>query len=125
MKKAISFLTMLIVTIIYCNQVTYAQQSGKLNPEQRAKIKAQVKEDIAKLKLSENQKQPYKAVTIKYFQQLSSLKNSGSSRWSKYRKFKSIIKAKNAEVKTILSKSQYSTYLATQERRIEAMKRNR
>jgi len=125
MKKTISLFTMLIISLFYCYQTSYAQQGGNLNAEQKAKIKAQIVEDVEKLNLSDSQKQPYKDIAIKYAKQLRNLKNSNSGRFAKYRKFKSIIKAKNKEMKMVLSKPQYQIYLDTQEKRIEAMKSRR
>jgi len=125
MKKTISLFAMLIISFFCCTQLTYAQQGGHLNTEQKAKIKAQITEDVKKLSLNDGQKKPYKDITIKYAKQLRELKNSGSGRFAKYRKFKSIISAKNKEMKKVLSDYQYDTYLETQEKRLEQLKKKR
>ncbi|OJJ16957.1 hypothetical protein BKI52_30025 [marine bacterium AO1-C] len=122
MKKTISLFAMLLISIFYCYQTSYAQQANGISAEQKAKVKAQIAEDIAKLSLNDGQKKSYKDITIKYVKQFQGLKNSSSGRFAKYRKFKSIISAKNKEMKKVLSKPQYQIYLDTQEKRIEEMK---
>ncbi|HAS44265.1 MAG TPA: hypothetical protein DCS93_27550 [Microscillaceae bacterium] len=125
MKKTISFLSVLIVALVFGSQITYAQSGGKFTPEQKEKFRAQIEADLKKLNLTEEQKEPYQEISLKYLDKLKGVKSAGGSRWSKYKKLKAIQKAKNAEMKRLLSSSQYSTYLEIQARRRKELKKMR
>lgn len=72
-------------------------------------------EYINRLNLTENQKPQYIEISKRYGSQLSTLKDSSKSRFSKYRAYKEIQKNKNREMKALLSSKQYKVYLDIQE----------
>ena len=117
-KKAIRILG-LCAFIISCTLVHANAQS------ERALLIEQIENDHARLELSEDQKEPYTDITLKYTDQLKAIKKSSGNRMSKINKVKSLRKSKNEEMKGLLSKKQYESYLALQKERWEKMKNHR
>ena len=104
---------------------SYSQsKADNLTEEQEEEIKRNIEEYTAALALSEDQRPKFEEITKKYANQMKALKDSGGSRMSKFKKMKSIRKNKDAEMKSLLSKGQYSIYLEKQEEmRKKMMKR--
>jgi len=73
-------------------------------------MKAMVKD----MQLDESQKPVFLSISKKYGHHLMELKDSKKSKWSKYRKMKSLIKSRNKEMKKLLSNEQYKIYLDKQ-----------
>jgi len=97
-------------------------QERLLTDEQKAKLKEHLKESYEKLDLSEKQKQTFKETTLKYLLQIKTLKDSNQPKTAKVKELKSIIDAKNKEMKTLLSANQYKVYEATQNERLNKLK---
>lgn len=78
--------------------------------EEKAKLKLQLTEYFEELDLSEEQKPKFKEIVKKYALQMKTLKISDNRKFAKRRKFKSIKKSKNKEMKVLLNTEQYQVY---------------
>ncbi|WP_103070849.1 hypothetical protein [Aquimarina sediminis] len=114
MKTSRNIITILLLTLF--NVASYAQER-QLTEEQKEKLKVHLQKSFEKLDLSEEQKPEFKAITKKYALQVKTLRNSNESKSAKYNELKSIISAKNKEMKALLSADQYIVYEATQKER--------
>lgn len=92
--------------------------------KERLKKLEHLKASFEKLDLSEEQQPKFKEITKKYALQMITLKSSDQSKTTKQKKFKSIIDAKNKEMKDLLSPEQYKIYEKNQKERLERIKEN-
>jgi len=97
-------------------------QERKLTEIQKATFKEHLKASFEKLDLTEEQKPKFTEFTLKYLLQIKTLKAGDQPKTAKVEKFKSIIDAKNKEMKTLLSANQYKVYEATQNERLNKLK---
>lgn len=113
MKKII-----LLTTVLLCAACTslLAQQQDALEKYQANR---------AKLNLSEEQELKVKAIDSVYLMSLEGLRKEGGSKLSKLRKFKDMTAVKDKQMKAVLDKEQYKTYMAQQKEMKAAVKNNR
>jgi len=102
-----------------------AQSKPKLSPEQKEAVIAQLKADKEKLALTKEQQEPFMEITKKYMGMMKDLKETEGGRREKFKALKDLNDKKNAEMKTLLTASQYATYLDIQKERREKMKERR
>ena len=102
-----------------------AQSKPKLSEEQKEAVVAQLKADKDRLALTKGQGEPFTEITKKYLSMMKDLKDSDQSRMEKLKALKEIQSQKNAEMKTLLSETQYATYLEIQKERRSKMKERR
>ena len=91
----------------------------------KGKMLAEFAQQIERLNLTEEQKDEYIAISRKYGEEMRNLKDSGKSKFAKYRAFKAIQKNKNKEMKNLLSNDQYDEYLKIQEEMKKKLKERR
>jgi len=114
--NSLKILPLFFALFLIGTNATFAQsKAAHLTEEQKEKIKENVQAYATALQLSEEQKPEFEEITKKYAKQMIALRDSNSSRMSKYKKMKSIRKNKDAEMKSLLSKDQYKAYLENQE----------
>jgi Spy/CpxP family protein refolding chaperone len=83
----------------------------EINEETKARIELY----FQKLDLTEEQKPVFEKITLKYLDQMMSLKDDNSkSRYEKYKAIKAIQSNKNKEMKGLLNKEQYTVYKEVQ-----------
>lgn len=121
-KRLWLFIALLLVGITDINAQTKREN---LSDEQKEKMEKQIEEYATSLNLTEVQKSEFETITKKYAKQMSATMDSGGSRFKKYRKFKSIRKNKDKEMKQLLNPEQFKTYLEKQEERKQQMKERR
>jgi hypothetical protein len=78
------------------------------SPEQRAQWQSNSMKN--KLGLNDTQYQQVSAINLEYAKKGEEIKNSGDGKFSKYRKFKSMMSDKDAKLKKVLSPDQFTTY---------------
>jgi hypothetical protein len=78
------------------------------SPEQRAQWQSNAMK--TKLGLNDTQYQQVSAINLEYAKKGEEIKNSGGGKFSKYRKFKSMMSDKDAKFKKVLTPDQYTTY---------------
>ena len=123
MNKSLKYLFTFVFVLLISS--TSIAQKKEISEEQKVKMKAQLTEYFEKLNLSETQKPKFKEITKKYAIQMKDLKDSDKGRLSKYKEYKSIKKAKNKEMKTLLSQDQYDIYEEIQKEMQQKMKEKR
>lgn len=108
--------------LLSMNSILAQSKATQLTDEQKAEMAENMEAFQELLKLSEVQKPQFEAITKKYAGQMMALKDGGGSKYSKYKKVKSISKNRNAEMKKLLSKEQYQLYLEKQKELQKKMK---
>jgi len=121
--KSLKLLIIGLFILVSSNVVT-AQGQGP-SEEQKAQMAEEMEAFVATLNLTEDQKTEFKSINDKYRVQMEEVRDSGSGKFSKMRKLKSINKDKNKEVKAILNDDQYDLYLVQQEKMKKKMKERR
>lgn len=89
---------------------TSLQAEVKLTEEQKEEALARFETLQEKLSLTDEQSPKVKEINMTYFEELSELRESESSRFLKYRKFKGIDSKRDKAMKAVLSKKQYKVY---------------
>lgn len=124
--KSLKILSFFFALFLVGANTSFAQsQATKLTDEQKEQMAQNMEEFQKVLNLSEKQKPEFEAITKKYAGQMMALRDGGGSKYSKYKKVKSISRNRNAEMKKLLSKEQYEAYLEKQEEMQEKMKEKR
>lgn len=124
--KSLKILSFFFALFLVGANTSFAQsQATKLTDEQKEELAQNMEEFLEVLNLSEDQKPEFETITKKYAEQMQAVKDGGGSKFSMYRKVKSIWKDKNSEMKKLLSKDQYEAYLEKQEEMQEKMKEKR
>jgi hypothetical protein len=78
------------------------------SPEQRAQWQSNAMK--TKLGLNDAQYQQVSAINLEYAKKGEAIRNSGDGKFSKYRKFKSMMSDKDAKLKKVLTPDQFTTY---------------
>ncbi len=121
--KYLKLIPMFFALFLFSATSLVAQDAGsKLTDDQKKQMLKDAKAFQDKLQLSDTQKPTFKEITKRYAGQLKEVKNSSGGKLSKYKKLKSIISAKNAEMQKLLTKDQYTMYLEHQEENKEKIK---
>ena len=121
--KSLKKISLYFALFLFSYNACFSQTNiSNLNDEQKAEIKKDMKEFAASLQLTEEQKPDFVAISKKYGNKMMALKESNSSKWSKYRKVRSINKSRKKEMKKLLSSDQYKTYVKKHEELQKKMK---
>lgn len=110
MKNVKIIFSMAAVFILSTNTII-AQQKKTMSKEQKEVVQEQSKKNEELLALTEEQKIKYKEITKKYNGKLKALKDSDANKMEKRKTIKKLEDDKNSELKSILSASQFNTYL--------------
>ena len=114
--KELKMLKLLFVALLLGVNTSFAQsQSIALTEEQKVEMAQNMEEYYQILKLSEEQKSEFEAITKKYAAQMITVRDGNDGKYKKYKKVKSIQKNKNSEMEKLLSKDQYKRFLEKQE----------
>jgi hypothetical protein len=100
----------IVIGIVILMSSSLIARETVLTNEEKAKLKLQLTEYFEELDLSEEQKPKFKEIVKKYALQMKTLKISDNRKFAKRRKFKSIKKSKNKEMKVLLNTEQYQVY---------------
>ena len=102
---------MLTIAILFFTQISIAQQATDLKnktPEQRAAFQTSMMK--SKLNLDSDQAAKVRVINLKYAQKFEPIIKSDDSRFSRFRQAKALQKAKDTELKTVFTASQYKQY---------------
>lgn len=80
---------------------------------------------MERLNLTEEQKPQVEEINMRFFEGVSNVKKSGSTKLDKFRTFKSLSSARDSEMKKVLTKQQYAIYKENQEEQREKFKERR
>jgi len=110
MKKVFSLLFSMLGFIIISKAQSTDNSIDLKNstPEQRAQWQSNAMK--TKLGLNDAQFQQVSAINLEYAKKGDAIKNSGDGKFSKYRKFKSMISDKDEKLKKVLTPDQFTTY---------------
>ena len=100
--------------LLLCLSAPLFAVSQDLSPENRAQFVKEQDAYLESLHLSIDQRKAYQLITIKYEKLYQALARSEASGSTKKSKAKKIQKAKNADMKALLSSIQYKRYLKRQ-----------
>ncbi|SEN05102.1 hypothetical protein SAMN05192574_102301 [Mucilaginibacter gossypiicola] len=109
--KKIKYSMILMIAILFFTQIAIAQQAADLKnktPEQRAAFQTSMMK--SKLNLDSDQVLKVQVINLKYAQKFEPIIKSDDSRFSRFRQVKALQKAKDAELKTVFTGSQYKQY---------------
>jgi Spy/CpxP family protein refolding chaperone len=121
MKTAFPFLLLVIILLIPAS--TFAQ--GQLSEGQKKETLERYKSNMALLNLTEDQKPEVQAIEKEFFDAVSSLRNSDGSKMEKYRRFKTINKNRDKQMKEVLTKEQYRVFKDNQEQTKKNLRQRR
>lgn len=121
--RYLKLLSVFLLFLISTN-TGFAQSTAPTDAQKEEMVQNQ-KAFMDELKLSEDQKIEFEAITMKYMPQMKAVGESDASKFRKYRELKAINKEKNAEMKELLSKDQYEMYLEQQKEMQKKMKEKR
>jgi len=110
MKKVFSLLFSMLGFIIISKAQSTDNSIDLKNstPEQRAQWQSNAMK--TKLGLNDAQFQQVSAINLEYAKKGDAIKNSGDGKFSKYRKFKSMMSDKDEKLKKVLTPDQFTTY---------------
>jgi len=121
--------TILLATIagLFINTATYAQElqtkSSKTVTEKKTTVKTKKIDYENRLALTEEQKKPFKDINKKYSEKMKVIKaDEQGDKAERQKAAKALQTDKDAEVKALLTESQYKTYLEIKEEKKEAKK---
>lgn len=118
MKKLLMIGCMVILAIS-----GFAQ--SKMTEKEKEEAVAKYKVYMESLNLTEEQKPKVEEINMRFFEGVSNVKKSNSSKLDKYRTFKSLSSTRDAEMKKVLTKEQYSIYKEHQEEQRENFRQRR
>jgi Spy/CpxP family protein refolding chaperone len=119
---------MLVVAVVLfslISSVSRAQDFEKKMEERKKEMVENMKMAQEKLKLTDEQKEKFKEISKKYAEKVNALRDTKEERRAKLKEAKSIQDEKDAEMKLLLKKDQYETYLQLKEERKSKMKEMR
>ncbi len=122
MKTLFNALLVLSISLFCVGPILGQGNMAELSDGQREEMQEEMQVLIDSMKLTEAEKYDFIRIAKKYSNKLLALKGSDASRFSKYRQFKSISKARNKEMKKLLSAEQYTMYLEKQKEMQAKMK---
>jgi hypothetical protein len=116
--------TLMLLGILLTSAIMGFSQS-KLTEEQKKEFKAKQEAYKAKLNLTDEQATKMEEINMTYLEGLSALKQSGGSKLSKLKKFKSLSNERDSKAKKILTEEQYKIYKEQQKEMKEDFKEQR
>lgn len=109
-----SFLSMMILSSLLLFSQTLSAQEAKMSSEEMAQNLTEIMKE--KLSLNDQQYTNIYSINLNYIKKNKELQNSSEGRMSKFRAFKSNQKAKDKELKSVLSNEQYNEYQQLKEK---------
>jgi cytochrome c556 len=119
MKNIKIFFGAILFSMAFSN-CTSAQEKP-ISKENRRESLRQYKDNHARLELTAEQQQPYKAIVRKYVGKIKNLREKTFDKQLPADSLKVLISNKNAEMKALLTPQQYQTYLNIQNERKEKL----
>lgn len=117
MRKVLFFLS------LFCLTLTTANAQSKANPDKvKQELKQNFDESVRRMKLNEKQQKQFWLIVNKYFVKLSAVQNSDVGTMEKIKAAIDLLDQRAAEVKPILTESQFKMYQQIQEERIQKAK---
>lgn len=124
--KELRILTFFLAIAFLGANSSFAQsKAAQLTDEQKEELAQNMEKYFDALNLSAEQKSDFESITKKYAKQMLAVRDGSGGKYRKYKKIKSMQKDKNSEMKKLLSKEQYQTYLKVQEEMQKKMKEKR
>jgi len=124
--KSLKVLSLFLAIFLAIGNTGFAQSAAaELTAEQKEAWTQSMEEYAKTLKLSEEQKSSFEALSKKYLKQMVAVRDSGGGKFKKYKKVKTIRKDKNAEMKALLSEEQYEVYLVKEKEMQDKMSAQR
>lgn len=115
-----------LVLFILSYQTTCAQTKEiSFTEAQKEEMAKNMEDFFTSLNLTSTQKTEFESISQKYTEQLIAVKDEDGSRYTKFKKVKSIRKNKDKEMKKLLDDNQYSIYQTKQKEMKEKMKTKR
>ena len=114
---------MLLLVAVHSSGVVTAQ--SKFTEEQKKELQAKFEAYREKLNLTEEQQEKVKPINTTFFEGLAGIKESGGSKLSKLKAFRKLSDKRDKQMKEVLDKNQYDTYLKMKEEMKEEMKSKR
>lgn len=109
--KNLKFLLVIICAILMIPNSTNAQDVSKTSTLKKHELKEAMQESIEKLALSPEQKTKFEEVSKKYVKEMKDVREPKEARLARKHKIKAIQDQKDAEMKNVLSATQFSNYL--------------
>jgi hypothetical protein len=122
MKKIINIIVIMLLVTVTAN---HASAQSKMTEEQKKEAKEKYQAYKDKLNLNEDQSKKVDAINTTWFEGIAELKNSGASKMSKYRKFKSLNSERDKKMKEVLTKDQFRIYQQQQKEMKDEFKERR
>jgi len=117
MRKLLFFLS------LFCITLTNVNAQSKVDADKvKQELKQNFDESSRRMKLNEKQKKQYWTIVNKYFGKLTTVQESSAGAMQKINSVMELLDQRAAEVKPILTESQYKMYLQIQEERIQKVK---
>jgi len=118
--KRVSVSAYLLTGLLFVVHIIYAQKKTSSTPEQRAsKLTEWMKTN---LQLNDDQATQVQTINLKYANKTQGLQTQSLSRKQKMQTLKENDKAKDAELKTVLTHDQYNSYQAKKDEVRKQMK---
>ncbi|AWI26535.1 hypothetical protein [Flavobacterium pallidum] len=110
----------IILPLLLAATMATAQEKKEMNEEQRQEFIDQLKSDVSKLSLTEDQKAPFMEITKKYGEKAKEVNaNTQLEKIQKLKEIKALRIAKDDEVKALLTAEQFKVYQEIREERKE------
>jgi Spy/CpxP family protein refolding chaperone len=121
------FLKFAFATLLFAalSTTAYAQDRPNLPEDQKQELVNYQQENVEKLALTPEQQEPFREISTRYFREYRENKKADIRVTEKFRKVKEIQDRKDAEMKKLLTESQYATYLTIQQERRDRMQGKR
>ncbi len=114
--KVFKSLSLFLALFLLGTSISFAQsQTDNVTDEQRAELQQAMEELVTALALTEEQKPEFVAISRSYAEQMIEVRDSDQGQFKKYRRIKSLMQDRNAEMEDLLSDEQYDIYLEKQE----------
>ncbi|MBX2906075.1 MAG: hypothetical protein KF744_08560 [Taibaiella sp.] len=113
----------LLVLCFGMKTVTYAQNTSRATPEERARKQTTTMREV--LVLTDEQEQKVAEINLRYARKNEGVANNGGGRMAKMNAVKANRNRKNGEMKEVLTPDQYEKYLELQEQNAARMRQQR
>ena len=121
------FLKFTLAAVLFAalSTTVQAQDRPNLPPEQMQELVNYQQESVERLALTPEQQEPFREISTRYFRENRDTKKSDIRVTEKFRKIKENQEKKDAEMKKLLTETQYATYLIIQQERRDKMQGKR
>lgn len=108
-----------------CAGLKAQNAKSKFSEEQKKELKSKMDVYRAKLNLTEDQSVKVESINMDFYDAVSKIKSEGGSKLSRYKKFKQASRAKDKQMKGVLTASQYKIYQEQQQAVKEELRSHR